>query len=118
MATEFRLNNSEEFQDMVERRDFSIAKAVVETLLANLNTRKQHIHVITVVCLEENAEFDITLERKYFADTLQENLKYYVENEQYEDCTKIVEAINYLKEKQNTPKTTRKKNGKSKTVSD
>ena len=49
MATEFRLNNSEEFQDMVERRDFSIAKAVVETLLANLNTRKQHIHVITVV---------------------------------------------------------------------
>jgi protein-arginine kinase activator protein McsA len=118
MATEFRLNNSEEFQDMVERRDFSISKAVVETLLANLNTRKQHIHVITVVCLEENAEYDITLERKYFADTLQENLKYYVENEQYEDCTRIVEAINYLKEKQTTPKNTRKKNGKSKTISD
>jgi hypothetical protein len=118
MATEFRLNNSEEFQDMVERKDFSISKAVVETLLANLNTRKQHIHVITVVCLEEGAEYDITLERKYFADTLQENLKYYVENEQYEDCTRIVEAINYLKEKQNTPKTTRKKNGKSKTISD
>ena len=110
MATEFRLNNSEEFQDMVERRDFSIAKAVVETLLANLNTSKQHIHVITIICLEENAEYDITLERKHFADTLQENLKYYVENEQYEDCTKIVDAINYLKEKQNTPK----KNGKNK----
>jgi hypothetical protein len=111
MAIEFTLNNSEEFQEMVERRDFSIAKAVVETLLNNLNTRKQHIHVITVICLEENAEYDITLERKYFADTLQENLKYYVENEQYEDCTRIVEAINYLKEKQNTPK----KNGKNKT---
>lgn len=111
MAIEFTLNNSEEFQEMVERRDFSIAKAVVETLLNNLNTRKQHIHVITVICLEENAEYDITLERKYFADTLQENLKYYVENEQYEDCARIVEAINYLKEKQNTPK----KNGKNKT---
>lgn len=111
MAIEFTLNNSEEFQEMVERKDFSIAKAVVETLLNNLNTRKQHIHVITVICLEENAEYDITLERKYFADTLQENLKYYVENEQYESCTKIVEAINYLKEKQNTPK----KNGKNKT---
>ena len=111
MAIEFTLNNSEEFQEMVEKRDFSIAKAVVETLLNNLNTLKQHIHVITVICLEENAEYDITLERKYFADTLQENLKYYVENEQYEDCTRIVEAINYLKEKQNTPK----KNGKNKT---
>ena len=118
MATEFRLNNSEEFQDMVERRDFSIAKAVVETLLNNLNTRKQHIHVITVICLEENAEYNITLERKYFTDTLQENLKYYVENEQYEDCTRIVDAINYLKEKQKTPKNTPKKHGKSKTVSD
>jgi hypothetical protein len=111
MAIEFTLNNSEEFQEMVERRDFSISKAVVETILNNLNTRKQHVHVITVVCLEEGAEYDITLERKYFADTLQENLKYYVENEQYESCTKIVEAINYLKEKQNTPK----KNGKTKT---
>jgi protein-arginine kinase activator protein McsA len=110
MAIEFTLNNSEEFQEMVERKDFSIAKAVVETLLNNLNTRKQHIHVITVICLEENAEYSITLERKHFADTLQENLKYYVENEQYEDCTKIVDAINYLKEKQNTPK----KNGKNK----
>lgn len=117
MAVEFRLNTSEEFQDMVEQKDFSIAKAVVDTLLANLNTRKQHIHVITVVCLEENAEYNITLERKYFTDTLQENLKYYVENEQYEDCTRIVEAINYLKEKQNTPKNTPKKNGKSKTIS-
>ena len=111
MAIEFTLNNSEEFQEMVERRDFSISKAVVETILNNLNTRKQHVHVITVICLDEGNEYDITLERKYFADTLQENLKYYVENEQYESCTKIVEAINYLKEKQNTPK----KNGKNKT---
>lgn len=111
MAIEFTLNNSEEFQEMVERKDFSISKAVVETILANLNTRKQHVHVITVICLDEGNEYDITLERKYFADTLQENLKYYVENEQYESCTKIVEAINYLKEKQNTPK----KNGKNKT---
>lgn len=111
MAIEFTLNNSEEFQEMVERRDFSISKAVVETILNNLNTHKQHVHVITVICLDEGNEYDITLERKYFADTLQENLKYYVENEQYESCTKIVEAINYLKEKQNTPK----KNGKNKT---
>ena len=75
---------------MVERKDFSIAKAVVETLLNNLNTRKQHIHVITVICLEENAEYSITLERKHFADTLQENLKYYVENEQYEEDRKLL----------------------------
>jgi hypothetical protein len=110
MAIEFTLNNSDEFQAMVDRRDFSIAQAVVETILANLNTRKQHIHVLTINCLDEGEAYDITLERKHFVDTLQENLKYYVENEKYEDCTKIVEAINTLKEKQ-----THTKNGKNKT---
>ena len=100
MATEINLNNSEEFQEMIERKDFAIAKAVVESILANLNGRKKFVHVLSVNCLEEQSTFDITLERKYFVETLQENLKYYVEQELYEDCSKIVEAINTLKEKE------------------
>ena len=111
MATDFTLNNSEEFQEMINNKDFRIAQAIVETILNNLTTKKKHVHVLSVSCLEENATYDITLERRHFVDTLEENLKYYVENEKYEDCTKIVEAINHLKEKQNTPK----KNGKNKT---
>jgi hypothetical protein len=100
MAIEITLNNSDEFQDMIDRKDFTIAKAVVETILANLNTRKKHLHVLSVNCLEDGATYDITLEKKYFAETLQENLKYYVEKELYEECTQIVEAINKLKEKE------------------
>jgi protein-arginine kinase activator protein McsA len=100
MATEINLNNSEEFQEMIERKDFTIAKAVVETILANLNGRKKHVHVLSVNCLEDGATYDITLERKYFAETLQENLKYYIEKELYEECSQIVEAINKLKEKE------------------
>ena len=69
---------------------------------SNLNGRKKHVHVLSVNCLEEASTFDITLDRKYFAETLQENLKYYVEQELYEECSKIVEAINTLKEKENT----------------
>ena len=100
MATEINLNNSDEFQDMIDKKDFTIAKAVVDTILANLNTRKKHLHVLSVNCLDDGATYDITLERKYFAETLQENLKYYVEKELYEECTQIVEAINQLKEKE------------------
>jgi len=100
MAIEINLNNSDEFQDMIDKKDFTIAKAVVDTILANLNTRKKHLHVLSVNCLEDGATYDITLERKYFAETLQENLKYYVEKELYEECTQIVEAINKLKEKE------------------
>jgi protein-arginine kinase activator protein McsA len=118
MAAEITLNNSEEFQEMVDRKDFAISKAVVESILSNVNGRKKHVHVLSVNCLEEEAVFDITLERRFFIDTLQENLKYYVEQELYEECETIVKAIDILKEKQNTPKPTRKKNGKSKTVSD
>jgi protein-arginine kinase activator protein McsA len=100
MAIEITLNNSDEFQDMIDKKDFTISKAVVETILANLNTRKKHLHVLSVNCLEDGATYDITLERKYFAETLQENLKYYVEKELYEECSQIVEAINKLKEKE------------------
>ena len=100
MATEINLKNSEEFQEMIDRKDFTIAKAVVESILSNLNGRKKHVHVLSVNCLEEVSTFDITLDRKYFAETLQENLKYYVEQELYEECSKIVEAINTLKEKE------------------
>jgi hypothetical protein len=115
MAVEITLNNSDEFQDMIDRKDFTIAKAVVETILANLNTRKKHLHVLSVNCLEDGATYDITLERRYFEETLQENLKYYVEKELYEECSQIVEAINKLKEKENNGSKNTNTNSKPKT---
>ena len=115
MAIEITLNNSDEFQDMIDKKDFTISKAVVETILANLNTRKKYLHVLSVNCLEDGATYDITLEKKYFAETLQENLKYYVEKELYEECSQIVEAINKLKEKEDNGSKNTNTNSKSKT---
>ncbi len=114
MAIEITLNNSDEFQDMIDKKDFTISKAVVETILANLNTRKKYLHVLSVNCLEDGATYDITLEKKYFAETLQENLKYYVEKELYEECSQIVEAINKLKEKEDNGSKNTDTNSKSK----
>ena len=115
MAIEITLNNSDEFQDMIDKKDFTISKAVVETILANLNTRKKYLHVLSVNCLEDGATYDITLEKKYFAETLQENLKYYVEKELYEECSQIVEAINKLKEKEDNGNKNTNTNPKPKT---
>ena len=114
MAIEITLNNSDEFQDMIDKKDFTISKAVVETILANLNTRKKYLHVLSVNCLEDGATYDITLEKKYFAETLQEKLKYYVEKELYEECSQIVEAINKLKEKEDNGTKNTDTNSKSK----
>ena len=115
MAIEINLNNSDEFQDMIDMKDFPIPLAVVETILANLYTRKKYLHVLSVNCLEDGATYDITLEKKYFAETLQENLKYYVEKELYEECSQIVEAINKLKEKEDNGSKNTNTNPKQKT---
>ena len=47
--------------------------------------------------MEEGEIYDITVERKHFAETLEENLPHYVREERYEDCQKIVNIINELK---------------------
>jgi len=99
MATEFTVNNNKEFQDMIDNKDFRISKAIVDTILNNMNSKKKYVHILSVTCLEEDSTFDITLERKHFAQTLQENLPYYIERELYEDCVKINECISKLNQK-------------------
>ena len=97
MVVEITVNNTEEFQELVDNKDFRIAKAVVDGILNNINSKKKHIHVLSVTCLEEGEIYDITVERKHFAETLEENLPYYIREEQYEDCSRIVKTIDELK---------------------
>jgi protein-arginine kinase activator protein McsA len=93
---EINVESTFEFQELINNKDFRIAKAVVEGILTNLTTKKKHVHVLSIICEDEDEIFDITVERKHFAETLNENLKYYVENEEYEGCQKIIEAIKLL----------------------
>jgi hypothetical protein len=86
----------DEFQGLVDRKDFSISRAVVDSILNNLKTRKKHIHVLSVKCVEEDTIFDITLERTHFIDTLKNNISYFEDREMYEDCIKINEGIKIL----------------------
>jgi hypothetical protein len=101
MAEEITVNNSDEFQEMVDNKDFRIADAIVTSILENLNTKKKNIHILSVINLEDQEIYDLTLEKKFFADTLEENLKHFIEQERYEECQRIVEAINKIKEKSN-----------------
>jgi protein-arginine kinase activator protein McsA len=109
MALELTVDNAAEFQQMVENKDFKISESIVDSILNNINGKKQHVHVLSVTILEEGSTLDITLERKFFIETLEENLKYFIEQEKYEECQKMVEAIDKLKNK----KQTKNKNGKS-----
>ena len=94
---EFHVGSSEEFQEWVDNKDFRIASAIVEGILANLTTKKKNVHLLSVIIEEENSIYDITIERKHFAETLEENIVHYVREERYEDCQRIANVITELK---------------------
>ena len=99
MAGEITVNSQDEFQEMIDRKDFRITKAIVDSILENMDNKKRNVHILTVACVEDSAIYDLTLDRKFFSDTLEENLRYFIEQERYEECQKIVEAIDKLKKK-------------------
>jgi hypothetical protein len=87
----------EEFQEMIDNKDFIIAESIVTGILANLEGTKKNIHLLSVVCQDENTAYDITVERQHFATTLEENLPHYIREEKYEDCQVIADTITKLK---------------------
>jgi len=100
MALELTVNSVDEFQEMVDSKDFKLSESIVNSILNNITSKKNHIHILSVNVLEEGTTLDLTLERKFFVETLEENIKYFIEQERYEDCQKIVEAIDKLKIKE------------------
>ena len=99
MATEINVLDSEEFEKMVALRDLRISKALVETILKNLNSRKRHLHALSIFVENEETIYDVTVDRQDFVETLESNLSIYEENELYEGCAEIVKALKFLKTK-------------------
>ncbi|MFZ9354331.1 MAG: hypothetical protein ACO25L_05890 [Candidatus Nanopelagicales bacterium] len=93
---EFKVNTLQDFQELVDKKDMGVKKAVVNAILNNLKSRRKNIHIISVNCLKENSIFDITLQKEHFVDTLNENIKYFEEAEMYEECSKMLKAIETL----------------------
>ena len=97
---EFNCNTIEDFYQMAENNDFRIAKAVVETILNNLNTKKRFVNVMSINILNTGEVIDLTADRKEFISILKKNIVHYEKQELYEDCIKIQNAIEYLISKQ------------------
>jgi hypothetical protein len=100
MVTEISVFDSNEFEELVAQRDLRISKALVETILNNLKGRKRHLHALSVLIEQDQTIYDITIDRKEFVNTLEQNLSIYEKHELYEGCQKIVDAIKFLKDKQ------------------
>ncbi len=96
MATKFKVNTTEEFESMLLTEDIRISEALVNTILSNLDGKKRHIHALSIVCKEDDAIYDITVDRRDFPQTLENNLKIYEKEERFEDCNEIKKALDYL----------------------
>lgn len=97
MITEISVFDSEEFEELISNRDVRISSALVETILKNLKGRKRYIHALSVLIEQEQAIYDVTVDRKDFVITLEHNLSILEENEKYEVCAEIMKGIDYLK---------------------
>ena len=99
MAKEFQVQNADEFEQMINSKDFRISEALVSTILKNLKSTKRHHHALSVISIDEDAIYDVTIDKKDFHHTLQESLAIYEKEEKYEECAKIKEAMLFLEKK-------------------
>jgi hypothetical protein len=99
MATEISVFDSEEFEKLVADRDLRISKALVDTILKNLKSRKRYFHALSILVEQEQTIYDITVDKQDFVTTLEQNLPILEENEEYETCAEIMKAIGFLKDK-------------------
>lgn len=100
MAEEIVVFDSNEFEQLITNKDIRIAKALVETILNNVNGRKRHIHALSVLVENEQTIYDITVDRKEFLSTLKQNLPIFEQNELFETCILIRDAIIDIEKKQ------------------
>ncbi len=99
MAREFEVKNADEFEELIQSQDFRVYEALVSTILKNLKSKKRHHHALSVISMEEDAVYDITIDKQDFHHTLEESLSAYEKAEKYEECAKIKEAMDFLDKK-------------------
>ena len=76
-----------------------MAQNIVEAVLENLNTRKKQIPVFEIEVSDEDSIYTLSVQKDEFIQILNTNLIHFENEEAYEGCQKIIEAINYLKTK-------------------
>tara|TARA_B100000963_G_scaffold359055_1_gene385259 strand:+ start:493 stop:804 length:312 start_codon:yes stop_codon:yes gene_type:complete len=93
------VENYTEFLAMTKNQKFTISQQIVEAVLNNLNTSKKEVPVFEIEVESEGATYTLSVQTEEFLQTLKTNLIHFENEEAYEGCQKILEAINYLKTK-------------------
>jgi hypothetical protein len=93
------VENYTEFLAMTKNQKFTISQQIVEAVLNNLNTRKKEVPVFEIEVESEGETYTLSVQTEEFLQTLKTNLIHFENEEAYEGCQKILEAINYFSTK-------------------
>jgi hypothetical protein len=91
-----KINNSEEFDDLVLNKDIRISNSIVNNIINNLKNNILKIKVLELEFLEYRTILDVFVSREDFHHSLNQNLIIHESNELYEECIKIKEAIEFI----------------------
>lgn len=97
MTHKIKVENYQEFEDLIYAKDLTISEAIVDKILENLKSKKRFIPVLEITIEDENKIMDLTVDKRDFIDTLEKNLEIHIFHEKYEKCVQIKEAIDSLK---------------------
>jgi len=96
---QIRVDNYDEFLEMTRNQKFTMAESIVNVVLNNLKTTKKEIPIFEIEVYNEDVTYTLSVQRNEFLDILKKNLIHFENEEAYEGCQKIIEAVNYLKTK-------------------
>lgn len=96
-----KVDKYDDFVNMAFEKKFTISQTIVEAILDNLQTSKKEIPVFEIEVGDSENIYTLSVQTDEFVQTLETNLIHYENEEAYEGCQKIIEAINYLKQKKN-----------------
>ena len=91
-----------EFRERIEGKDIEVASAIYEAIKKGYNRKAKQVTAFEFRQQGSDSIYGFSLSREQWPLVLSTCLEIYAEQELYEECSKIVEAINTLKEKENT----------------
>jgi len=95
----WEFESEDEIQDIFTYGRKELNNLIVDTALDNLHTEIDDIPVLSIHTKDTDTFYDIMIERPDMVETLEQNLISMEVYEDYERCSKIINALDYLKTK-------------------
>ena len=87
------LTTYDELVDILEARDIRFVKAIVETVLENLDTEEERLTFLEAFIEDEDTVFEFSLGKENYKNLLEENLESLAEAEEYELCVQVQKVL-------------------------